>query len=109
MILHSEETIKTFEQLGVWGNGTMLDKLGEAVRDSPDQEAFVDPPNRENLTGHAPERISYKRLKAITNAVAYALVEKGIKKDDVVVVQLPNCWELGMLYYAVCKAGGIIS
>jgi non-ribosomal peptide synthetase component E (peptide arylation enzyme) len=109
MILHSAETIEKFQKLGVWGRGTMLDKLAEAAATCPEQLAFVDPPNRKDLTGHAPERITYKRLNEISDAVASALVEQGIEKDDVVVVQLPNCWELGMLYYAIAKAGAIIS
>ncbi len=33
----------------------------------------------------------------------------GVKKDDIVMVQLPNCWELAMLYLAIARAGAIIS
>ncbi len=109
MILHSKEIIEHYGKMGVWGKGTMLDKLNEAVESCPEQDAFVDPPNRKELTGHPPERINYRQLKERANAVAYYLIEKGIKKDDVVVVQLPNSWELGMLYYAICRAGAMIS
>lgn len=109
MILDTKERIEKYEKIGVWGKGTILDKLDEVVEECPDREAFVDPPNRKDLTGHNPERITYKELKEKVNAVASGLIKIGIKKDDIVIVQLPNTWELPMLYYAICKAGGIIS
>jgi 2,3-dihydroxybenzoate-AMP ligase len=58
MILDSEERIKKYEGMGVWGKGTMLDRLEEAVEKCPEREAFVDPPNRKDLTGRLPERIT---------------------------------------------------
>jgi acyl-CoA synthetase (AMP-forming)/AMP-acid ligase II len=109
MILDTKERIEKYERMGVWGRGTFLDLLDEAVKECPDREAFVDPPNRNELTSHNPERITYRELKDIVNSVAAGLIEAGVEKDDVVVVQLPNTWELPMLYYAICKAGGIIS
>ena len=36
-------------------------------------------------------------------------MEAGLQKDDVVMAQMPNCWELAMLYLAVSRAGGILS
>ncbi|CAB3391555.1 class I adenylate-forming enzyme family protein [Kyrpidia spormannii] len=41
--------------------------------------------------------------------MAQALVDRGLRKDDVVMVQLPNVWELAMLYLAVARAGGVIA
>ncbi len=34
---------------------------------------------------------------------------KGIHKDDIIMVQLPNTWELAMLYLAITRAGALIS
>ncbi|MCF8026166.1 MAG: acyl--CoA ligase, partial [Desulfobacteraceae bacterium] len=42
-------------------------------------------------------------------ATAEALAAAGIGKDDVVMVQMPNCWELAMLYLAISRAGALAS
>lgn len=41
--------------------------------------------------------------------VASALVALGIQKDDILIVQLPNIWELAMLYLAIAQTGALIS
>lgn len=61
------------------------------------------------MVGLPPERITYEKLAQAVDAVAASLGELGIQKDDVIVVQLPNIWELAMLYLAVCQVGGVIS
>ena len=70
---------------------------------------MVDPPNKESLIGIKPERKTYRDVERAIDATAEALVERGIKKDDIIVLQLPNCWELAMLYLAISRAGGISS
>jgi acyl-CoA synthetase (AMP-forming)/AMP-acid ligase II len=75
----------------------------------PTRTAIVDPLNKEALLGVPPERMTYADLGRAVDGMATALVTSGLEKDDIVLVQLPNCWELAMLYLAVAKAGGIIS
>ncbi|WDP93297.1 MAG: acyl--CoA ligase [Desulfobacter sp.] len=70
---------------------------------------MADPPNRKELNGVDPERLTYAQFQAAIDNTAKGLVELGLQKDEVVMVQLPNSWELVMLYFAVSKAGGIIS
>jgi acyl-CoA synthetase (AMP-forming)/AMP-acid ligase II len=109
MILTSREKISEYTGKGYWGTKTLLDAFKEQVQKNPDRVALVDPPNKEQLVGLPPERISYRELDRAAGAVASALVEMGIQKDDVVMVQLPNTWELAMLYIAIARAGAIIS
>ena len=109
MILHSEELIREYTEKGYWGNTTLLDIFYENAKKHPDREAVVDPPNREELVGGKPERISYSKLLKAVNSVAAELQDVGVGKDSIVLVQLPNVWELAMLYLAIAKAGGIIS
>lgn len=109
MILASQEQIKEYTEKGWWGKKTLIDYFKEHVRENPDRVALVDPPNKEELVGLLPERITYKELDRTADAVAASFMEMGIGKDDVVMVQVPNCWELAMLYIAVTRAGALIS
>ena len=76
---------------------------------TPDTLCLVDPPNKEALVGLKPERLTFRELDRAVDAVAEGLLAKGIKKDDIIMVQLPNCWELAMLYLAITRAGALIS
>lgn len=109
MILVKQEQIKKYEEAGVWTKETLLDTFKESVRKYPERMALLDPPNKERLVGLKPERLTYQELDNAIDAVATALLDMGVKKDDVIVAQLPNIWELAMLYFAVCRAGGILS
>lgn len=110
MILATEEMIREYTEKGCWRKKeTLLDDFRLNVRWFPGRTALVDPANKEVLVGLKPERITYRELGRAVDAVATALVEMGIKKNDVVLVQLPNCWELAMLYLAIGRAGAISS
>ena len=110
MILTPRETIKEYTEKGYWRETTLLDDFKQNVRRFPERTAVVDPPNKESLMGLKPERITYKELSRAADAVATSLVRKmGIKKDDFIVMQMPNCWELAMLYIAIARAGAIAS
>lgn len=109
MILAQEKQFEEYNRKGWWGTKTILDYFQEHVVNTPNHIALVDPPNREELTGSAQERLSYRELDVIVQKVAKKLMTLGVQKDDIVMVQLPNTWELAMLYLAVAKAGAIIS
>jgi non-ribosomal peptide synthetase component E (peptide arylation enzyme) len=109
MKLHSDEQIETYVSGGAWGETTLLDQFSETVESVPERTAVIDPPNKPDLVGLEPERPTYAELSDAVDAVATALRERGIRKDDMIVVQLPNTWELAALYLAVARAGAIIS
>jgi non-ribosomal peptide synthetase component E (peptide arylation enzyme) len=109
MILASEERIRTYTELGCWGSKTLLEDFREHAQKTPGREALVDPRNKEALLGVAPERVTYADLARAVEGTASALAASGIGKDDIVIAQLPNCWELAMLYLAVAKTGAILS
>ncbi|MDA8335909.1 MAG: class I adenylate-forming enzyme family protein [Peptococcaceae bacterium] len=109
MILASPEKIREYTDKGYWGHRTLLADFQERVREDPLRIALVDPPNREDLVGGSPRRISYGELDRAADAVATALLTLGIGKDDLIMVQLPNIWELAMLYIAVTRTGAVIS
>lgn len=109
MILASEKMIKEWTEKGAWGTKTLIDYFKEHVNKDPDKVCLVDPLNKEQLVGLKPERLTYRELDRAVDATAEGLIERGIQKDDIVMVQLPNCWELAMLYLAITRAGGLIS
>ena len=109
MILASKEDIKKFTEMGIWSSETLIDRFKKHVSNMPDHVCMIDPMNKMDLLGLEPERLTYKELSRAVDATAEALIAKGLKKDDIVMVQIPNCWELAMLYLAIAKAGGIIS
>ena len=109
MIFASQASIKEWTDKGVWGKKTLIDYFKENVAKTPDAVCLVDAPNKEALVGFKPERLAFQQLDKAVDATAEALISKGIRKDDIVIMQLPNCWELVMLYLAVTRAGALIS
>lgn len=109
MILASQEMIKYWTGKGAWGKKTFIDYFKENAAANPEKECLIDPLNKEALLGLAPERLTYRQLEKAVDATAEGLAALGIRKDDIIIVQLPNCWELAMLYLATARAGGLIS
>jgi acyl-CoA synthetase (AMP-forming)/AMP-acid ligase II len=109
MIVASQEQIGEWTEKGAWKKETFIDYFKENVKKDPDKECLIDPLNKKDLVGLEPERLTYSQLDRAVDATAEALIKKGIKKDDIIMVQLPNCWELAMLYLAITRAGGLMS
>ncbi len=109
MILDSQERIKEYTAKGYWGKKSLIDYFKENVNEDPNRVCLVDPPNKEQLVGLTPERLTYRELDRAVDATAESFLRMGIRKDDIIIVQLPNCWELAMLYLAITRAGALIS
>ena len=52
--------------------------------------------------------VSYKEMDEITDTLAGALADLGVKKGDRVGIFMPNTPQFVMAYYAVSKAGGVV-
>jgi acyl-CoA synthetase (AMP-forming)/AMP-acid ligase II len=61
------------------------------------------------LVGSQPKRLTWAELGRLVDNLASTLVKRGIKKDDVVLVQLPNVAELAMVYLAAARIGAIVT
>ena len=109
MILSSQKSIEKYTNLGIWSEKTLIDYFKSHVKETPDRICIVDPYDRETLTGIKPERLTYAEFDRAVDATAESLVNMGIGKDDIVMVQLPNIWELAMLYLAIARTGAIIT
>ncbi len=52
--------------------------------------------------------ITYKEMNEITDAIAGALVDLGVKKGDRVGIFMPNSPQFVMAYFGILKAGGVV-
>jgi len=53
--------------------------------------------------------LTYSELKNLCYRFATALAEMGVKKGDRVAINLPNCPQFAIAYYATLKLGGVFS
>ena len=52
--------------------------------------------------------VTYREMNAITDHVAAALVDMGVKKGDRVGMFMPNTPQFVMAYFGILKAGGVV-
>ncbi|MEO7938602.1 MAG: class I adenylate-forming enzyme family protein [Burkholderiaceae bacterium] len=109
MILAKPEQIELFTARGWWDSSTIDDLFCRWVDALGEQEAVVDPPNRESVCGGAPRRLSWNALAQEVGRMAGVLYGLGLRKDDAVLVQLPNCVEQYICYLACARLGIIVS
>lgn len=109
MFLTPAERIADHKARGWWEGISVDALLRRAVADKGDALALVDPINRETLDGCAPERLSWAALDHRVDAMAAALLDQGLGKDDVICAQLPNTVDAVVLFLAAARLGLIIS
>ncbi len=109
MILASEETIQNFTEKGFWGHKTIIDLLYEKAAAAGDQEALVDPYNKADLVGTEPSRLTYKAFVDGIDRLALKFLDWGVRRDDIIIVQLPNIMELTLTIFAAARVGAIVS
>ncbi|MDA9659919.1 acyl--CoA ligase [Pseudomonadota bacterium] len=109
MIVTKKNRIETFTQKGWWGEDTLYSLFQDALTSCKNQEALVDPENREDITGDIPKRLSFDDIDKTVERYAAIFFEQGLRKDDIAIIQLPNVVELPMVYLALSKLGIICS
>ena len=92
---YTSEMITHYMKSGHWDATTFCDIWDRNSRDCPDREAVVD----------SRTRLTWSQAKQWIDRLALGLLELGIKKDEMVVSQLPNCTELVTLRVACEKVG----
>lgn len=103
------ERIEDLTQRGWWCDQTLDGLFREAVQSHPDHAALVDQYNRSDFTDGEAQRFTFAELANVAENLAARFYETGLRRDDIVVVQLPNIVELAALYLALGKLGVIIS
>ncbi|HEY5731311.1 MAG TPA: AMP-binding protein, partial [Anaerolineales bacterium] len=72
--------------------------LEEAARKYPDRACTI-------FKGAV---ISFKEINAVSDSIAAALVDMGVKKGDRVGIFMPNTPQFVMTYFGILKAGGVV-
>ena len=109
MILVSREKIDAATAQGWWGERTLWQVFSRWADERGTAEAVVDAPNRSEFANGTPQRWSWERLRTEADRLAAALLDVGLQRDDVLVVQLPNMVEQFAVYLACARLGIIVS
>jgi acyl-CoA synthetase (AMP-forming)/AMP-acid ligase II len=94
---------------GAWSEQRLGDLFASSAAVEPARVAIVDPPNRAALDGASPRRLDWRSLSALVDATMVALADAGLRRDDVLVTQLPNVVEYVAVYLACARLGVVIS
>jgi len=109
MILVPEDKRREYTARGWWGERTVGEYFLDSVARHPERAAVVDAPNRSGILGDAAQRWSYAELLEQTARLVAVMRDQGLERDDIVVMQLPNCVEMHAVYLACAFTGVIVS
>ena len=109
MILVPEEKINDYTLRGWWGTQTLWQLFAKHLGERPAAEAVVDAPNRADFAHGMSRRLSWEALALEVDGLCLLMLKHGIKRDDVLVMQLPNCVEQFVVYLACARLGLIVT
>ena len=92
-IRYTEEEFNRLTKEGYWGE--RVDYVAENARKYPGKTALVD----------RKSRVTFQEVNVKSDRLAIRLLEMGLKRDDIIVVQLPNVVEWIIVQSALQKAG----
>lgn len=61
------------------------------------------------LLGRVAASITFSELEQASDALAAALVDRGLEKGDRVAIVMPNCTAFAISFFAILKAGGVVA
>lgn len=82
--------------------------LHDTTKKFPNRIALITS-TRLPLLGRVASSITYAELERASNAMAAALVDKGLEKGDRVAIVMPNCTAFAISFFAILKAGGVVA
>jgi non-ribosomal peptide synthetase component E (peptide arylation enzyme) len=93
----TQAMIDGYSAKGYWGNRTFADILEARATATPEREAIAD----------ARRRVSYGALWSEVRRFAEFLRRQGVKRGDVVTLQLPNRIEFPVVFFALELIGAV--
>jgi acyl-CoA synthetase len=96
----TQARIEEYTSKGFWGDKTVGDYLDDSIRKYPKKVAVVDSKGK---------RLTYEELGTMADRLALGLLKSGISKGDIVSVQLPNCVEVPVVFFALARIGAIFN
>ncbi len=93
------------ESLKPYPQKTLQQFLEESAARYPDNVAIHFKPSHQ---GFAKSRLTYRELNDLSDRMAAALADRGVKKGDRVAIFMPNIPQFIITYYGILKAGGVV-
>jgi long-chain acyl-CoA synthetase len=84
------------------------DFLRKSAKEFPDNTVLVTTVKLP-LVGRVTSALTYKELDRASDALAYAMMDMGLKKGDRVAIVMANITAFAITYYAILKAGGVVA
>ena len=104
-----QSRIDDYVAKGWWGEQTLGGLFLDTAERQPTDFAVADPPNLAEVCGRAPRHWHWGELLAQVGRHAAFLHAQGLRKDDVLVVQLPNSVDMHAIYLACAISGVVVS
>ena len=95
--------IQAMKSAGFWADRVLLEDLDRWAEDAPARIATVD---HNSVTGPS-TTLTYAELQDRVNRLANGLIRLGIRKGDVVSLQLPNWWQFQAMHLACLRIGAV--
>lgn len=92
---YTPELVRECFDKGYWEPTTFSDLWDRNARECPDKEAVTD----------SESRLTWSQANLAADRLALGLMDMGLKKDDMIILQLPNSLDLFLLRIACEKAG----
>ncbi len=109
MILVPQDKIDKCTARGWWGTLTLDDIFRRNVSGCSSRTAVADAFNRTSFTDGPPRSLSYAQLDGEVVRLCSVLLADSLGKDDLVVLQMPNCVEQFVVYLACARLGIVVS
>ncbi len=90
-----EKLANEYRAKGYWDSRTLGDLLDDSAARFPDRVALQD----------GEKKISCRELAELSARLAVHLHRRGLRPRDIVLLQLPNCWEFYAVFFALMKIG----
>ncbi|MGJ4929241.1 cyclohexanecarboxylate-CoA ligase [Bradyrhizobium sp. HKCCYLS2038] len=90
---------------GYWHDRTINDDLDACLATCPDKIALT----AVRLDTNDVRRFTYRELATLADRMAIGLSRLGVRRNDVVAMQLPNWWQFTLLYLACSRIGAVIN
>ncbi len=95
---YTSEMMETYLREGLWEPFSLYDMWDRNARDFPYREAVVD----------SRSRLTWAQAKGAIDRLALGLAKLGIGRDEVIILQLPNCVEV-VLFRVACERAGVLN
>ena len=109
MQLVPEARVREYTEQGWWGDKTLWDYFIDRCAEHPRRQALLDAPNRGDFMHGEPQSLTWEAAAQAVDRYCRALLDAGLEPDDIVIVQMPNCVELSLIYLACLRLGIVVS